>query len=1375
MLLAVVLVLGICPVPAQARQHGNTADPTNDIISAPDPWETVAESNDAEIPASPVFVAYENGSVAATVKAGDLTWTFYNNGLLKISGTGEMGGCDYDTWHTYRDRITSVIIEDGITSIHDQAFWYCTSLVSVSIPDSVTYIGEYAFAVCSSLVSVNIPDSVTYIGDGAFSDCRSLTSVNIPDSVTSINAALFYDCSSLTSVAIPDSVTSINNYSFYNCSSLTSVTIPDSVTYIGCFAFDGCSSLASVNIPDSVTYIDQYAFQGCTSLTSVTIPDGVEFIAFGTFGACSSLTSVSIPDTVTGIYKDAFVGCSSLASITIPNSVTAIGKSAFQNCTSLTSVIIPERVTSIGSLAFCGCTSLASVTIPNSVTEIQESAFDSCPSLKDIYYNGTPAQWNNIAIDPDNETLLEANINYATINHDDIAQSGKCGADGANVTWTLYTSGLLKISGNGAMEEYSEDGKMPPWQDFAEDIVWLEIDQGVTSISDYSFQNCTALFSVTMADSVVSIGSHAFESCSDLTELTLGSSVTIIDDYAFCGCSTLTSIALPDSVTAIGNYAFSGCSGLTSIAIPDSVTAIGPYAFKNCSGLTHIAIGSGITDLNNSLSYEYPNLTAYAVSEDNPRYFTDRKGVLYDREQQELIAAPRKISGFLRIPDGITVISSSAFRDCTGLTCVSIPDGATTIGTSAFYCCSNLTSLYIPSSMATVGNYVLGQCSSLTDIYYGGTQAEWNLDRLANSYSVNCTVHFNCTADAVPDDNDLVDCGTCGAADESVSWTLLGSGLLKIYGSGAMKDYSPSDAAPWHAVCDMVRQVEIVNGVTAIGNYAFMDCTGITSLTMAGSVCAIGDDAFHSCSSLKDVYYDDTQEAWAQIQIGSRNAPLTSAVLHPGGETHNPEDGELVDSGEFVSATHHTKWVLYDSGILRISGYGVMEDFDEEMLPAWHDYSSQITQVTIGDQITSIGSYAFYDCTSLTGVTIPDSVTHIGRYAFYGCTSLTGLTIPDSVTHIDRAAFCDCTSLTSVIIPDSVISLGDYAFCGCTSLTDITISCALTTLPSAVFDSCTSLTSVIIPVGIDTIESDAFCYCRSLTSVIIPDTVRKIKWWAFQSCDNLADVYYGGSKHDWDSISINVNNSELFRARLHCFSIGDYQPVDRDIVASGECGDQGGNVTWRLYRNGYLRISGNGGIIDTFLDLENDELEGPWVDAFRIKHISIEDGVTSIGERAFSGHGVISVSLADSVSSIGKFAFSSCSYLNRAVIPATVTEIGMGAFFDCGSLEEVYYGGTEDQWSDIEIGELNDCLYDATIHFGYSPEEPEPDVLYGDCNGDGKVNGMDLILLRQYLADWDVSCDLAAADTNGNGNVNGLDLILLRQYLAGWSVTLGSQ
>ncbi len=239
-----------------------------------------------------------------SVENEDGVTIYYNyiNNKQEAAVTRSTKGCYTDTVN-----IPATVTIDGttlnVTSINENAFYFCNKLTSVTLPNTVTSIGENAFDRCLSLTSFIIPNSVTSIGRYAFATCESLTSINIPTSVTSIGNSAFAWCTNLTSVNIPNSVTSIGNYAF-SCTNLTSVTIPNSVTSIGKYTF--CDTkLTSITIPNSVTSIGDLAFYG-TKLTSVTIPNSVTSIGSYAFANCERLTSVTIPNSVTYIGSYAF-------------------------------------------------------------------------------------------------------------------------------------------------------------------------------------------------------------------------------------------------------------------------------------------------------------------------------------------------------------------------------------------------------------------------------------------------------------------------------------------------------------------------------------------------------------------------------------------------------------------------------------------------------------------------------------------------------------------------------------------------------------------------------------------------------------------------------------------------------------------------------------------------------------------------------------------------------------------------------------------------------------------------------------------------------------------------------------------------------------
>ena len=489
------------------------------------------------------------------------------------------------------DDLVFYTIPDTVTTICDDAFYWCHRLTSLTIPNSVTTIGNRAFSRSFYLTSLTIPNSVTSIGNSAFKSCSSLTSLTIPNSVTSIGDYAFYECKSLTSLTIPSSVTSIGDWAFKRCSSLTSLTISDSVTAIGVHAFDGCSSLTSLTIPKSVITIGVNAFRGltlqlenrsphfyvennvlftadkraliayCSTQISYSIPNSVTSIGDRAFESCSSLTSVKIPNSVISIGDRAFESCSSLTSVKIPNSVISIGDRAFESCSSLTTLIISESVTSISDSAFAGCSSITTLIIPESVTSISDSAFAGCSSITTL-------------IIPESVTSI----------------------------------------GNSAFEDCSS-------------LTLLTIPNSVTSIGDRAFYKCSSLTSLTIPDSVTSIGNSAFEDCSSLTLLTIPNSVTFIGSSAFRKCSSLTSLTIPNSVTFIGDSAFSWCKSLTSLTIPDFVTSIGESAFSWCTSLTSLTIPYFVTFIGDNAFEFCSSLTSLTILPESVAII--RQGALY--------------------------------------------------------------------------------------------------------------------------------------------------------------------------------------------------------------------------------------------------------------------------------------------------------------------------------------------------------------------------------------------------------------------------------------------------------------------------------------------------------------------------------------------------------------------------------------------------------------------------------------------------------------------------------------------------------------------------------------------------------------------------
>lgn len=579
----------------------------------------------------------------------NLSWTLSNNGALTVSGTGEMSDFTSSTmpWFSSRSKITSVIVEEGVSSVGNYAFYNCNNLKSIRISNTVTSMGEYAFANCSAITEIYY--------NGTEEQWAQIKLASRVFSLANYSRYIYYTGGSCGTNLIWSAANDILTISgegdmkdwsyapwYAYADEITSIIIGDEVTSIGANAFLGFNRLSSITIPKAVTKINAGAFRGCTSLTSINVdidnadyssPNGNLFnknhTALIQYAIGKTAESYTVPEGVTNISDYAFEYCAALTDITIPKDVTAIGLHVFTNCDKLeniyvdednthfsspdgnlfdkeqtrliyyaagkpdTSYTVPDSVAAIEPHAFYNADKLSAISLPDSLLNIGNYAFAGCTNLSNIVL---PPSVTSIG---ENAFQLCSNLNSVSVL--------------ANITsiepYTFYNCSNLKN---------------------------ITLSNSITSIGKSAFYGCTFLNSITLPDKLTSINSSAFM-YSGLTNIIIPNGVTSIGDQAFLSCTTLKDITIPNSVTSIGKSAFNGCTALSSLTLPNSITSIGSGIFLNCTGLKEIYYIGTKTQLAaiSGLNYIPKNIALYYTS-----YQSDMTTIYYNGTTTKLRITP---------------------------------------------------------------------------------------------------------------------------------------------------------------------------------------------------------------------------------------------------------------------------------------------------------------------------------------------------------------------------------------------------------------------------------------------------------------------------------------------------------------------------------------------------------------------------------------------------------------------------------------------------------------------------------------------------------------------------------------------------------------
>jgi hypothetical protein len=903
------------------------------------------------------------------------------------------------------------------------------------------------------------------------------------------------------------------NGAFANHTELVSVTLNDNLETIGMSAFYGCTALREITIPSSVKKIDNFAFKNCTALESVVFPESIDSSIGATYLGEEFTYQMQVGTNVinTTYYGDTFYGCASLKSLSLPQGLSVIPKQAFYGCTALSKinsntdgVFDLTTIATVGDGAFKNCTSVTDVKLSTVTDSLAANILGGCTSLK-------------------------------TVNSD--------------------TDGFFDLTAYQTIGASAFVGSM---------VQKVKFSSQLSSLGNSAFSSCKQIVSVDWNNNAVSeftLGSSAFNLCSSLTEITLPAGTLKIDNNTFCGTG-LTSIKFGGNETLIGSSAFKECKALTSIDIPDSVTEIQTSAFescvaltvvnitkdsqlnkiqgsafKNCYELKEILIPAGVTAIDSKQSAttafngcrklatvinlsdikltvgsaEYGNIALYAnmvVIEANHEYVAAGDYTLYhdktENSEKWYVTAYNGTSKTVALPESFTV----------GETTVS----AYTIDDYAFYA-SGITSVTIPASVTAIGAYAFASCKNLTTVAFAK----------------------DCPITAI---SPYTFSGCVALAKIELPQTVTSIGTYAFN-----TNYQLSSV--------------VMSGVTEIGAYAFRQCYSLKTITLPEKLTTIGDDAFNGCGGLKEI-----------CNLSSLSLTLGGGKSNNGGVAYYAYHIYNKDGSSNI-VTDNNGFIFYyeaangeNAAVAKLIGYSgttgsltLPSSFKvggttvtEYEIGSYAFAYKSFTSLTVGNNVTAIGEYAFYSSSVMAVTLSTEVIKTIGDYAFYGCTNLkkfnsntffvcdlSGLTeigsnafnetgfqtviVAASVTKLGSRAFAACPNLETITFEESETALdvsAGYTFYDCDALETFTLPSRITAISQYMLGACEKLNTVVIHDRVTAIAKSAFYNDTALISIVIPDSVKSIEKEIFKN-STVERVYYGGTASDFNQITITGN------------------------------------------------------------------------------------------------------------------------------------------------------------------------------------------------------------------------------------------------------------
>lgn len=971
-----------------------------------------------------------------------------------------------------------------------------------------------------------------------------------------------------------------------------------------------------------------------SDIKSVSLPDELASIGAYAFYECNEVTEINVPDNVTQIGKNAFSYCTKLSTVTFPDVKITFGEGVFSSCTALKNITIPALTEEIPTYFMMGCEALESIAVPNLVETIGESAFSWCDGLSSVSLSST----------------------LKTIG--DGAFQGCISLQEPTLPATLETIGRNAFYGCRVMQN-------------------IVIPDSVETVGNYAFYNCSDLLSISIGKNASSFPNNIVMSSWKLKEINVSSenkslssrdgvlydknmshlefyppakmgeyvmpeTVSTVADNAMYNCS-FSSVEMSPQVTALNEEMFFSCTNLESITLSDDTTIIGKQAFAGCTSLTEITLPEKLLSIGDQAFWDCPleNIVIPAsVTVIGENVWEDceyLQSITVHEDSQNFYSD----NGVLYNKEKTCLIKYPSSKEgyLASKYTYEIINTTVTICSGAFQRCYSPGTLKIPLSVVRFENKAFEDIYDVDKIYYEGTREQWNeiIREGDDGLEYFENIFFS---------TDNIVSGKTASSD----WNLnLYDGSFEVLYDD-MDDYTTQNPAPWSEYKNSIKKLTV--STFEVGSYSFYQHSNVTEVKfparLSNKITQIGKSAFEGCSKISYLtFVSDIDEI---SENAFKNCTSLKSITFKGNITE-------IGKGAFSGCTAlETVYI----------------DMEEK------DWRAQ--NPTIGE-----GNEAFWDALTFYVKSAPTSgqcgdnlywnfnrdsgafeITGNGEMYSYVSPSdvpwgdwreeILSVTLPVGLDEIGRNAFYACTNLKSCTIPAGVEKINANAFAYCSSLEEVTIPDGIKEIPQACFSGCKALGKVNLPSSVEVIGSDAFMY-TAISGVSIPNVI-EIGPAAFGYCDNIIEFDIPQKV-----VSMGIN---LFEK---CQNIKTVTIPASVLTIGASCFN------------------------------ECRKLENIFVDSKNPNYCS-QDGVLYDKQRTvlycFPGGRDEDFVIPNTVVLLKTNSFD--GYFRENIsIPVSLSEMEHSAF-PFGRIYDIYYGGTEEQWEEINIASSNSPLDNATIH-----------------------------------------------------------------------------